>query len=165
MPLPPVLSPAVRTYPPGGGASGRTLAVVLACLALATLAPTPLAAAKVESISDRASLRLLHADGDTLFEAGRASGDLPGTLHVTLTLRTASARSSFTIRAHGGTISGRGTGKLKIGKGGYDSFGGRVEVTGGTGIFHGASGTAGLYGTIYRITDQIKLQVKGKLHF
>lgn len=126
--------------------------------------PRP-AAVRVESITDRASLHLLSADGDTLTETGAASGNLPGTLHVTLTLRTSSASSSFTIHAPGGTISGRGTGKLKLGKGGYDSFGGEVSVTGGTGRYRGASGTAGLYGSIYRVTDALKLQVKGTLHF
>jgi len=122
-------------------------------------------AARVRSVMDSAHLELVSADGNTLVEKGRASGTLPGTVEVSLTLGDRTATSSFTIRSKGGTISGRGKGRLKPGKGGYDSFGGSVAVVRGTGRFRGVSGTGGLYGSIYRVTDAMSVQVTGKLRY
>jgi hypothetical protein len=122
-------------------------------------------AARVESVTDDASLHLVSADGNTLFEQGRASGTLPGTVEVTLTLGEHAATSTFTIHTTGGTIGGRGTGKLHPGSAGYDSFGGACVVTHGTGRFRGASGEGGLYGSIYRVDDSLRVQVTGKLRY
>ena len=122
-------------------------------------------ATRVQSVMDSAHLELVSADGNTLVERGRASGTLPGTVEVSLTLGDRTATSSFTIRSKGGTISGRGKGRLKPGKGGYDSFGGSVAVVRGTGRFRGVSGTGGLYGSIYRVTDAMSVQVTGKLRY
>jgi hypothetical protein len=121
--------------------------------------------ARVQSVMDRAHLQLVSADGNTLVEKGKASGTLPGTVEVWLTLGDRTATSSFTIRSAAGTISGRGKGTLKTGKGGYDSFGGSVAVVRGTGRFRNASGKGGLYGSIYRPTDAMSVQVIGKLRY
>jgi hypothetical protein len=75
------------------------------------------------------------------------------------------ATSTFTIHTAGGTIGGRGSGKLHPGEGGYDSFGGTCAVTHGTGRFRGASGVCGLYGSIYRVEDSLRVQVTGKLRY
>ena len=132
----------------------------------ATIAPTAGAhAARVQSITDSASLHLTSADGNTLYEQGRASGNLPGTVEVAMTLGDRTASSTFTIHTPGGTISGHGTGKLHPGNGGYESFGGTCAVTHGTGRFRGASGVCGLYGSIYRVEDPMRLQVTGKLRY
>jgi hypothetical protein len=122
-------------------------------------------AARVQSITDNASLHLISADGNTLFEQGRASGNLPGTVEVALTLGDHTATSTFTIHTTGGTIGGRGNGKLHPGRAGYDSFGGTCAVTHGTGRFRGASGGCGLYGSIYRVDDSLRVQVTGKLRY
>jgi hypothetical protein len=122
-------------------------------------------AARMLSVTDSARLQLVSADGNTLVEKGRASGTLPGTVEVSLTLGDRTATSSFTIRSADGTISGRGKGTLTPGKGGYDSFGGSVAVVRGTGRFRGASGSGGLYGSIYRATDAMSVQVTGKLRY
>jgi len=121
--------------------------------------------ARVQSITDNAGLHLTSADGNTLFEQGRAAGNLPGSVEVALTLGNRTATSTFTIHTTGGTISGHGTGKLHPGHGGYDSFGGTCAVTHGTGRFRGASGACGLYGTIYRVDDSLRVQVTGKLRY
>jgi hypothetical protein len=121
--------------------------------------------ARVRSITDNASLHLISADGNTLFEQGRASGNLPGTVEVALTLGDRTATSTFTIHTTGGTIGGHGTGKLNPGRAGYDSFGGTCAVTHGTGRFRGASGECGLYGSIYRVDDSLRVQVTGKLRY
>lgn len=149
---------------------GRTPALMLlvAAGALWTLSIGSAAdgvAARALTVSDSAHLSLASANGNTLVERGKASGTLPGTVEVTLTLRDRTATSSFTIHTRGGTIGGHGSGRLKTGKGGYDSFGGSVVVTRGTGRFRGAHGTGGLYGSIYRVTDAMSVQVTGKLHY
>lgn len=122
-------------------------------------------AARVQSVTDNASLHLISADGNTLVERGRASGNLPGTVEVSLTLGDRTATSTFTIHTTVGTIGGRGSGKLTPGSAGYDSFGGTCAVTHGTGRFRGASGKCGLYGSIYRVDDSLRVQVTGKLRY
>jgi hypothetical protein len=123
-------------------------------------------AARVQSVTDNASLHLVTADGNTLYEQCRASGNLPGTLEIAMTLGDRTATSTFTIHTTDGTISGHGTGKLHPGKGGYDSFGGTCAVTHGTGRFRGVTGEkCGLYGSIYRVEDPVSLQVTGKLRY
>lgn len=122
-------------------------------------------AARVQSVTDDASLHLVTADGNTLYEQGRASGNLPGTVEIAMTLGNQTATSTFTIHTTGGTIAGHGTGKLHPGTGGYDSFGGTCAVTHGSGRFRGASGVCGLYGSIYRVEDSLRVQVTGKLRY
>lgn len=116
-------------------------------------------------VKDVAHLHLVSADGNTLVEAGRASGTLPGSVRVKLTLRAHSATSSFTIFAKGGAISGNGRGRLKLGKHGWDSFGGSLSVRHGSGRFKGAHGAGGLYGSVYRVTDAMNAQVSGTLYY
>jgi hypothetical protein len=143
--------------------------IVPIALALTLVASTGSATAahgaSVHSITDHASLHLASADGNTLNEQGRALGNLPGTVEVAMTLGDRTAASTFTIHTTGGTISGRGTGKLTPGRAGYDSFGGTCAVTHGTGRFRGASGACGLYGSIYRVDDSMRIQVTGKLRY
>ncbi len=147
-------------------ASATVLLVAFGSLSIASIGSAGgVHAARVQSVMDSAHLQLVSADGNTLVEKGRASGALPGTVEVSLTLGDRTATSSFTIRSTGGTISGRGAGTLTPGKGGYDSFGGSVAVVRGTGRFRGASGKGGLYGSIYRPTDAMSVRVTGKLHY
>jgi hypothetical protein len=148
------------------------IALVLVLLIAACTLPAPPGAAaqrantgRTLTVTDKAHLSLVSADGNTLYEKGKASGTLPGTVEVSLTLGDRTATSSFTIHARGGTISGRGKGTLKPGKGGYDSFGGSVSVVRGSGRFRGAHGDGGLYGSIYRVTDSMSVQVTGRLHY
>jgi hypothetical protein len=145
-------------------------AAVWACCAWSA-APAGAAAAPVsgahlasaQTVIDHAHLQLVSADGNTLVEQGSASGTLPGSVEVALTLGDRTATSSFTIHTKGGTISGRGKGTFTPGKAGYDSFGGSVVVVHGSGRFHGAHGEGSLYGTIYRVTDAMSVTVTGKL--
>lgn len=143
--------------------SGIVAAAVLACAYT-----TPVAfAAKAEQVNDTAHLKLVSSNGNTMVEAGPASGTLPGSVRITLTIHNVTASSSFTVSAKGGTISGRGQGKIKIGKGGYYSFGGSLHVEHGTGRYAKASGSGGLYGTIDRAEpdEKMTVQVTGTLHF
>jgi hypothetical protein len=156
----------------GRGTAMALRATAITAVLLFLLAPSAVGsrsadghAASALSVSDSAKLRLVSADGNTLYERGKASGTLPGTVEVALTLGAHTASSSFTIRTQGGTITGRGSGKLKLGKGGYDSFGGAVSVQRGTGRFRHAAGKGGLYGSIYRVNDAMSVQVTGTLRY
>jgi hypothetical protein len=139
--------------------------VLVLTLVASTGAAIAAHAARVQPVTDSASLSLVTADGNTLYEQGRASGNLPGTVEIAMTLGDRTATSTFTIHTTGGTIGGHGTGKLHPGRGGYDSFGGTCEVTHGSGRFRGASGVCGLYGSIYRVEDALRVQVTGKLRY
>ncbi|MHB1569510.1 MAG: hypothetical protein ACYC0H_09935 [Solirubrobacteraceae bacterium] len=135
--------------------------VAAACVA------TGASAAKSQNVDDAAHLHLIASHGgNALIETGKATGTLPGTVTVSLTIHTRTANSSFTIAVKGGgSISGKGAGVLKTGKGGYASFGGSITVTGGTGKYAHASGKGGLYGTIYRLNDSMTVKVTGALHY
>ena len=142
----------------------------LACsagLAAAACVAATASAAKSQDVNDAAHLRLIASrGGNDLTETGKATGTLPGTVTVSLNIHTRTANSSFTIAVKGGgSISGKGSGLLKTGKGGYASFGGSITVTGGTGKYAHASGKGGLYGTIYRLNDSMTVKVTGALHY
>lgn len=148
------------------GAARRAYAALVLASAVMVAASGSAAGAhpaRMQQITDYARLSLVSADGNTLVERGRASGNLPGTVEVSLTLSNGTATSSFTIHTRGGTVSGHGRGKLKTGRAGYDSFGGWVAVVRGTGRFRGATGKGGLYGSIYRVNDALSVQVTGRL--
>lgn len=125
------------------------------------------AAGESQTVSDSGHLHLVSSKGGSaLHEAGKASGTLPGTVTVALTIHTSTATSSFTIDVQGGgSIYGKASGALKTGKGGYASFGGHLTVAGGTGKYAHASGTGGLYGVIDRYNDALTVKVQGTLQY
>jgi hypothetical protein len=147
------LRQAMRLLMPGGLAIAATMLLS---------APAALAG-KAMQVTDRAQLHPI-AGGDALTEMGKATGTLPGTVRVTLKIHQYTASSSFTIQTSRGSISGKGVGKLKTGKGTYASFGGAISVTGGTGAYKHAHGKGGLYGTINRRDDAMTVAVSGLLH-
>jgi hypothetical protein len=120
--------------------------------------------ARVLSVNDSAHMHAIHSSGNTVTEEGPASGTLPGTVRAKLTLSGSTVRSGFTIYLHGGSISGHSTGSLHVGHGVYASFGGSLTVSHGSGHYAHASGTGNLYGTINRDTDEVTVQVIGRLH-
>jgi hypothetical protein len=130
--------------------------------AAALLAPATSAAdgARTVRVNDTGYLRLAHASGEDLFEAGAISGTLPGTASVHLYVGAETVTASFTIDARGGgSISG--TGLAKIGSSGrYTSFAGTLAVTGGTGRFAHAHGQGKLYGVIERKSDKLTVQTR-----
>jgi tetraprenyl-beta-curcumene synthase len=113
--------------------------------------------------SDVAHLRYVSASGSTLYETGRASGTLPGSMRVHMTIGPTFS-GSFTIYASGGRIAGHGS-ATPHGVGVYESFAGSVTLTGGSGRFRHASGSAKLYGTFNRNTYALLIQTEGTLHY
>lgn len=138
------------------------LAIAWACSAPALSATAR--GARMLNVTDEAHLRPTGSEGETLNESGSATGALPGTVRVRLTVG-ATVTASFTIYPRsGGSISGRGTARLHS-TGTYASFGGTMYVTHGTGRYAHAHGHGGLYGTVNRHTNALVVQTTGRLAY
>lgn len=110
-----------------------------------------------------AHLHLVKAEGSELFEEGKVSGTLPGSMQAEL--KTGAVYTgSFLTHTHGGSVKGRGT-ATPHGSGRYQSFSGTFIVTGGTGRYTHVSGRAGLYGVFDRRSDAVIVQTTGKLSY
>jgi hypothetical protein len=120
-------------------------------------------AARSLRATDTAHLRYVSASGSVLYETGRASGTLPGSMRVHMRV-AASFSGSFTINASGGSISGHGS-AIPHGVGVYESFAGSLRVTGGSGRYRHAAGTARLYGTFDRNNYALVIQTVGTLRY
>jgi hypothetical protein len=149
---------------PPARAGGPVLSVRTAAGEPAPLAPHARAAASRSlRASDEAHLRYVSASGSMLYETGRARGTLPGAMHVHMHVGPTFS-GSFTIYASGGAIAGRGS-AVPHGVGVYESFAGSLTVTGGSGRFRHARGTAKLYGTFDRNTYALVIQTAGVLRY
>jgi hypothetical protein len=146
----------------------RTAASILAqaaCLGAALVAASATAAlaTRTRAARDTAHLHLVSSPGSSLLEEGWASGTLPGRLRVHFDVGP-TVSASFAIYAKGGTIRGRGSGKLRS-AGLYSTFGGSLRITGGSGRYRHARGRGGLYGSINRHTDAMIVQTTGTISF
>jgi hypothetical protein len=139
--------------------------VVLAALAAMciAMANTAVVIASALRASDTAHLRYVSASGSSLFEDGRATGTLPGTMRVHFDVGPTMS-GTFTIDARGGSINGHGNARLH-GAGVYESFHGTIVVSGGSGRYAHAHGTALLYGTFDRENYALVVQTLGTLYF
>jgi hypothetical protein len=146
-------------------------AAVLAAVALLALPGgahgaerTPTASvARTLSATDTAHLHYLRSSGSLLLEEGTASGSIPGSMHVELNLG-AIFTGSFAIHTRTGTIDGHGR-ATPHGSGRYESFSGSLTVTGGSGLYTHARGSATLYGTFDRKTYALVVHTVGKLSY
>lgn len=120
-------------------------------------------AAQALRATDTAHLRYVSASGSLLYETGRASGRLPGSMHVRMRV-SSTFTGSFTIYTSNGSISGHGSARPH-GSGVYESFAGTLLVTGGSGRYRHAHGRAGLYGTFNRNTYALVVQTTGTLYY
>jgi hypothetical protein len=171
------LHPATKTDARGSAAAVAALLAPIALLAavaltLAALGPTgahgatlpPRArAARTLKATDTAHLHYVSASGSLLFEEGRASGTLPGSMRVHLDVAS-TLSGNFTIYTRGGTIRGHGE-ATPHGSGVYESFAGRLIVTGGSGQYAHARGSTGLYGTFDRGNYALTIQTTGTLSY
>lgn len=115
------------------------------------------------NVTDSAHLRYLYAEGSTVFEEGSATGALPGRMRARLVIN-ATFTASFTLYTHDGTLTGHGS-AIPHGSGRYESFGGTLVVTGGSGRYIHAHGHAGLYGVFDRRTYDVTVQTTGALSY
>lgn len=143
----------------------RTYALVppLHAHANAYAAPLRAHAAHIMRASDTAHLHYISASGSLLFDEGRATGTLPGSMRVHLDLGT-TFTGSFTIYASGGSIIGHGS-ATPHGSGTYESFSGTLTVIGGSGRYAHAHGRGGLYGTFDRNTYALVIKTTGSLTY
>jgi hypothetical protein len=120
-------------------------------------------AAHVLKATDTAHLHYISSSGSLLFDEGKATGTLPGTMRVHLDLGT-TFTGTFTIYASGGSIEGHGS-ATPHGSGTYESFSGTLTVTGGTGKYVHAHGHGGLYGTFDRDDYALVIKTTGSLTY
>src|ERR1700704_634147 len=106
-----------------------TLGTVVACILIAAVAgqaagahQQKAGAARAFTVKDTANMRLVHSNGNTKTEIGRASGTLPGTVHGTVTAMGTTGRFIFVFDVSGGAVTGHGSGQVHIGSSGYASF-------------------------------------------
>jgi hypothetical protein len=153
-------------------AIGMTLLCMLAGAALVSIGPAEARSvmrsrqahtARAVTATDTASLHYVSASGSLLFEEGKASGTLPGSMRVHFNVG-ATLSGSFTIYTRGGSIKGHGE-ATPHGSGVYESFAGSLLATGGSGRFSHAHGRARLYGTFNRDTYALTLQTTGTLSY
>jgi uncharacterized membrane protein len=112
---------------------------------------------------DTAKLHYVGAVGEEVYETGGASGTLPGSMRVHM-IFASTFSGSFAIYTRGGRIDGHGK-ATPHGEGVYESFAGTLVVTGGTGRYRRAHGTAHLYGTFNRENYALTIQTAGTLRF
>ncbi len=141
---------ATATQPvPAGASTGRP--------------PAHAVAARVLRATDTAHLHYVSSSGSLLFDEGRATGTLPGSMRVHLDLGT-TFTGTFTIYASGGSIEGHGS-ATPHGSGTYESFAGTLTVTGGSGRYAHAHGRGGLYGTFDRDNYALVIETTGSLTY
>jgi hypothetical protein len=123
----------------------------------------PAHAAHTLNATDTAHLHYIRSSGSLLIEEGSATGNLPGTMRAHVNIGP-TVVANFTIYTQRGTIIGHGT-ATPHGSGIYESFGGSILVTNGTGRYAHASGHAGFYGTFNRRTYALVVQTTGHLSY
>jgi hypothetical protein len=143
----------------------RGRARIVAALALAAAfsgAPSEAASraamARFQHLTVVAHLHYVAARGSYLFEEGRASGALAGTVRARVRI-AADISGSFTFYSRGGAVRGYGSAKLNE-SGSYASFGGTLKVIGGTGRYSHARGGGRLYGVYNRRSPRLELTIQ-----
>jgi hypothetical protein len=151
----------------GSRCAGRRRALraslIVLMLAVVLGVATSLAAGAALRAADTAKLRYVGAVGEQVYETGSARGTLPGGIRVHMTFATTFS-GSFSIYTRGGRIDGHGRARPH-GEGVYESFAGTLVVSGGTGRYRRAHGTARLYGTFNRDNYALTIQTAGTLRF
>jgi hypothetical protein len=158
----------------GRRAGARAVRAAIACAALSGAWAAPAASAHSISLAhiagtvrttDTAHLNYNEerSQGSWLYEEGSAGGTLPGSMRANCNI-TATFKAVFTIYVHGGSISGRAAAAVH-GSGLYQSFGGSLWATGGTGRYAHAHGRGGFYGVLNRNTYNMTIQTTGTLSY
>jgi hypothetical protein len=120
-------------------------------------------AARTVVATDTAHLHYVSSSGSLLLEEGSASGMLPGHMRARTDVGP-TVSASFTLYGRGWSLRGHGS-ATPHGSGRYESFGGSLVVTGGSGRYAHARGHAGFYGTFDRKTYAMVIQTTGRLSY
>lgn len=147
------------------------LAVLAACLSVIlsdasadAKSPVHARAARTLSGNDNTALHLVHANGSTLYEEGRASGSLPGAVHAWFDIAGHFA-GRFIFYTHSGAIRGHGLAKSHQGRYPYVSFSGTANITSGTHRYRRIRGSLGFYGVLNRESSAVQMQIRGTLTY
>lgn len=100
--------------------------------------------------------------GAAIAERGYATGTFSASLRINLLVKVSKVTGSFTAYLKGGSISGYASATPHY-SGHWVSFKGSLTITHGSGAYSGASGTAGLYGSLNRVGFKLNVQVIGWL--
>ncbi len=121
-------------------------------------------AARTFSLNESGHLRLTGKHGFTLDERGSASGSVPGTIYVHMTVvSTSRVTAEVNIYPRGGSISGYGTASYVKGST-TASFSGSLSIARGTGSYNHAHGSGlSFTGTIQRSDDAVTVRVRGRV--
>ncbi len=156
------------------GLSAFTMLLVIAACVLATAAapavlnakgrPQARAAGAINAV-DNAELHYnpRKSEGAILIEEGEATGSLPGWVEARINAGAVSTLTgSLRFNTHGSVITGHGSAHLSGPRAnGVESFHGSMTITGGTGRYRHAHGSAGLYGLFYRTSQRER---NGRVH-
>jgi hypothetical protein len=126
--------------------------------------PHGAASARTIYVRETANLHLVaHKGTQILHEEGQVLGTLRGRLTAVIDIGYTEATVTFTARSSAGTLSGRGVESYYVsGKTGH--FTGRTTVTGGTGAYAHASGSAlHTTGLIKRTHYEVMMTIDGGL--
>jgi hypothetical protein len=120
--------------------------------------------ARTVSLNETGHLHLVSKHGFTLNELGTASGTIPGSISVHLTIiSTSRVSAEVAISPHGGSISGAGTADYHKGEASA-SFAGGLSINHRSGSYAHAEGSGLKFsGTIARSDDAITVHVSGRL--
>jgi hypothetical protein len=146
-----------------GAAVRRAACAAPIALAVVLGAGTSPAAGATLHATDNAKLHYVGAVGEQVYEIGTAHGTMPGSIRAHM-IFASTFSGSFVIYTRRGRIDGHGTAKPH-GEGTYESFAGTLVVTGGTGRYRRAHGTARLYGAFNRENYSLTIQTAGTLRF
>jgi hypothetical protein len=152
-----------KLYRSRGARVCRAACASLIAIAIALGAGASLATGAALRGDDRAKLHYVGAVGEQVYETGSATGTMPGSMRVHI-IFASTFSGSFSIYTRGGTIDGHGTARPH-GEGVTESFAGTLVVTGGTGRYRRARGTARLSGAFDRENYALTIQTAGTLHF
>lgn len=127
-----------------------------------TAIPSTASASKTISLNENGSLRLTGKRGFTLNEQGLASGTVPGTIYVHLSIVSSSrVTAELNIYPHGGSITASGSASYHRGQT-RASFSGLMSIERGTGSYAHARGSGlSFSGTIERSNDAVTVHVAG----
>ncbi len=145
------------------GCTAAIAALAGAACALARDSAEPAAlSARAIALNESAKLHLTSRHGFTLNEQGSASGSIPGTMYVHLTIvSTTRVVAEVNFYPRGGSITGQASASYRRGSS-TASFSGTISLSRGTGSYAHARGSGlSFSGTIRRSDEAIAVQVHG----
>lgn len=148
------------------------LLATLACLSGCILAqpvgaaqarPHAKAALSEKYVKEQGHLHFTNKGGGAaIVEQGYATGTFNASLSIDLLVKVSKVTGSFTAYLKGGSISGYASATPHV-SGQWVSFKGSLTIKHGSGAYAGASGTAGLYGSLNRNSLKLNVQLIGRL--